>query len=101
MKIINQNTEIVGILHIDNGLDYELLDLNPQKRTDLARDFHGEPAFAFYVVDNIVAKTIVIVRTGFTIVPYAFPEERLIGFVVEEKEEEKTELKHIESVVLH
>lgn len=88
MKKISQMTEIVGTLYLENGLSYDLLDLNPQKRTDLARIFIGEPAFSFYVVSRRVAKTITIVRSGFVIEPNVPTFEQEVVYYVEEEASE-------------
>ena len=90
MNIQEEKKEIVGLLLVQ-GQEFEMLDLYPQKHTDLPF-WLKEHCFQFYVVVEGVATYIIVAREGFAIIPIFPPVTTTVKFFVEEDEEVNSQI---------
>lgn len=86
MQYITEKKEIQGLL-LTQGQEYPLLSLSPNVRASLPYGLKDH-CVEFLIVQDGVARPLIVSRSGFAILPLLLPVEVVVQFMLEEKEDE-------------
>lgn len=86
MQYITEKKEIQGFL-LTQGQEYPLLSLSPNVRASLPYGLKDH-CLEFLIVDQSIARPLIVSRSGFAILPMLLPVEVDVQFIMEEKEDE-------------